>query len=294
MKRDLSGAAVLITGPARGIGAAVARRLAARGARLSLVGLEPQRLAALAGELGAGHLWVECDVTNHTALQNAVDATVRALGAIDVVVANAGIATFGTVAVTPMDALARVIDVNLTSVVRTVSLTLPHVVPRKGYYLLVSSAASLAAMPGLAVYAATKSGVEQFGAALRLELAHKGVGVGTVHPCWIDTDLVRDPQHDLDSFNEMIRKLPPPFSTVTSLDECAEAIVDGVERRRRRIYVPRSLAPWFSVRHLFHTAIAELAFGRHAREMMPKFEAEVSALGRAFGEHSVETIERRR
>jgi short-subunit dehydrogenase len=289
MTHHTAGSRVLITGPARGIGAEVARRLAARGARLSLVGLEPERLDALAREVGDGHVWSECDVTDPVALASAVSNTVRALGGIDVVIANAGIASFGTVAVTRMEVLARVIDVNLTGVIRTVSLTLPHVIAARGYYLLVSSAASLAAMPGLAAYAAAKSGVEQFGAALRLEVAHKGVTVGTVHPCWIDTDLVRDPQHDLASFNDILKKLPPPFSTVTSLDECAAAIVAGVERRRRRIHVPRSLTPWFAVRHLFHTAVAEWAFGRQARDILPRFETEVAALSRPFGEHSVET-----
>src|SRR5215218_5794301 len=97
---------VLITGPARGIGAETARRLAARGARLSLVGLEPERLAALATSLGDGHHWSACDVTDQAGLDAAVAATVEALGGIDVVIANAGVASHGTVAVTPVDALA--------------------------------------------------------------------------------------------------------------------------------------------------------------------------------------------
>src|SRR5688572_24038677 len=107
MTYQLSGKVVLITGPARGIGAETARRLAARGARLSLVGLEPERLAALAGELGGGHVWFECDVTDQPALERAVAGTVEALGGIDVVVANAGIACNRMVATGPVDALVR-------------------------------------------------------------------------------------------------------------------------------------------------------------------------------------------
>src|SRR5919107_3570918 len=160
---QIDGKVVLITGPARGIGAETARRLAARGARLSLVGLEPELLAALAAELGEGHVWFECDVTDQTALERAVAGTAEALGGIDVVIANAGVASNGTVAVTPVDALVRVIEVNLIGVVRTVSATLAHVTERRGYYLLVSSAAALAALPGLSAYAASKSGVEFFG-----------------------------------------------------------------------------------------------------------------------------------
>lgn len=91
MAQSLSGKVVLITGPARGIGRETARRLAARGARLALVGLEAERLEALAHELGAGHAWAEADVTDQAALDGAVAHTVRALGGIDVVVANAGV-----------------------------------------------------------------------------------------------------------------------------------------------------------------------------------------------------------
>src|SRR5215217_1798418 len=210
MRGDVAGKVVLVTGPARGIGAETARQLAARGARLALVGLEPERLAALAAELGAGHRWFACDVTDQAALERAVAGTVEAFGGIDVVVANAGIASSGTVAVTPAAALARTIEVNLTGVVRTVSATLPHVTARRGYYLLVSSAAALAPFPGISTYAAAKSGVEQFGNVLRLELAHKGVAVGVAHPSWIDTDLVRDAQSDLAGFRELLGKLPGP------------------------------------------------------------------------------------
>ncbi|HYP01147.1 MAG TPA: SDR family oxidoreductase [Pyrinomonadaceae bacterium] len=285
---SVSGKVVLITGAARGIGAACARLLAERGARLSLVGLEPERLSELAATLaGDGHIWFECDVTDQTALERAVAGTLDALGGLDVVVANAGIASNGTVAVAPVEALVRTIEVNLIGVVRTVSATLAPVTARRGYYLLVSSAAALAPLPGISTYAASKSGVEQFGNALRLELAHKGVGVGVAHPAWIDTDLVRDQQHDLRSFNEILGVLPGPFGSVTSVETCAGAFVAAIERRRRKIYVPRSLAPLAAVRQLFASALAERVVGRHARRLVPQAEREVEALGRSFGLHSM-------
>ncbi len=287
MSYSLSGKVVLITGPARGIGAETARQLAARGARLALVGLEPQRLAALTAELGDGHVWYECDVTDQTALERAVAATVQAFGRIDVVIANAGIASNGTVAITPVAALVRTIEVNLIGVVRTVSATLPHVTANQGYYLLVSSAAALAPLPGISTYAAAKSGVEQFGNALRLEVAHKGVGVGVAHPAWIDTDLVRDQQHDLSSFNELLRTLPGPFGSVTSVATCAAAFVAAIERRKRKVYVPRTLAPLAAVRQLFASTLSEYIMGRHARRLIPAAEREVLAIGRSFGVHSM-------
>ena len=287
MNYKIAGKVVLVTGPARGIGAETARVLAARGARLSLVGLEPERLAALAAGLGGGHVWFECDVTDQAGVERAVAGTVAALGGIDVVVANAGVASNGTVAVGPVEALVRTIEVNLTGVVRTVSATLPHVTERKGYYLLVSSAAALAPFPGISTYAAAKSGVEQFGNVLRLEVAHKGVGVGVAHPSWIDTDMVRDTRRDLSGFNEMLGKLPGPFGRVTPVRDCAAAFVKAIERRRRKVYVPRALAAAAAVRQLFASPLADYLMGRHTRRILPRVEEEVRALGRPFGANSM-------
>jgi NAD(P)-dependent dehydrogenase (short-subunit alcohol dehydrogenase family) len=289
---NLTGQIVLITGAARGIGAALARHLAGAGARLVLVGLEPDKLAALTASLGPQHIWFESDVTDQPSLDRAIAAAVAATGGLDVVVANAGIASVGTVAVTPADALVRVVDVNLGGVVRTVSATLPHVTARRGYYLLVASAASFAAAPGLAVYAATKSGVEQFGNALRYELAHKGVAVGTVHPCWIDTDLVKDAKEDLSTFRDMLKRLPPPFGTVTSVDVCAEAMVRAIAGRRRRTYVPKSLAPFAALRHFLARPPLDGIIRRAAAGTVPRMEQETAALGRTFGAHSTEVTSR--
>lgn len=287
MKYDVAGKVALITGPARGIGAALARQLAKQGARLSLVGLEPDLLASLAKELGTGHVWFECDVTDQASLDRAVAGTVDALGRIDIVVANAGIASNGTVAVTPVDALVRTIEVNLIGVVRTVCATLPHVTAREGYFLLISSAAAIAAMPGIAPYAAAKSGVEFFGNALRIELAHKNVGVGVAHPSWIDTDLVRDQQRDLSSFNKMLKSLPGPLGRVTSLEACTQALARGIERRARKIFVPGSLAPIAAFRQALASPVAEWVMRAQAKRMLPKFEGELQSLGRSFGATSM-------
>src|SRR5437868_14626791 len=92
---SLEGKTVLITGAARGIGADAARRTAQRGARVALVGLEPDELQAVAAECGPGALWFEADVTDAAALESAVNSTVDQTGGIDVVVANAGIAAGG-------------------------------------------------------------------------------------------------------------------------------------------------------------------------------------------------------
>jgi short-subunit dehydrogenase len=284
----VAGKVVLVTGAARGIGAETARAAAARGARVALVGLEPERLAALAADLGRGHAWHECDVTDQAALERAVAAMAEALGGIDVVVANAGVANHGTVAANPVTALARTIEVDLVGVVRTVSATLPHVTRGRGHYLLVSSAAAFTALPGMACYCAAKAGVEQFGNALRLELAHKGVTVATAHPSWVETDLVRDLRDDLPVLRRTLRRLPGPLGVSTTAAACAEAFVDGIERRRRRVYVPRTLAGVQAMRTLFAGPVADLVLRRRARALVPELEREVARLGRSFGRHSTE------
>jgi NAD(P)-dependent dehydrogenase (short-subunit alcohol dehydrogenase family) len=281
----LQGKAVLVTGAARGIGEHTARAVAARGGRVALVGLETDRLQALAAELGPGHVWFEADVTDQAAVDGAVAGAVEALGGLDVVMANAGVANNNTVAVSPVEAVVRTIDVNLIGVVRTVSAALPHVIARRGYVLIVASAASFTVLPGMAAYSASKAGVEAFGNALRLEVAHKGVRVGTAHPSWIDTDLVRDQKAESGTFNEMLRELPWPMNRTTSVDDCVAALVDGIERRRRKIFVPREVAIVSALRSLILGPVGSLAVQRQARVAVPRLEAEASAQ-RWFGSSS--------
>ncbi len=284
---NLQGKRVLITGAARGIGAETARQLAIHGARVALVGLEPEKLKALAAELGTGHCWAECDVTDKASTAAAVAKSVQALGGLDAVIANAGIASNGTVAISPVEALVKTVEVNLIGVIQTVSATLPAITASRGYYLIVSSAAALKSMPGSSAYAASKMGVDHFASTFRLEVAHKGIDVGVVYPAWVDTDIVRDQQRDLASFEEARRKLPWPFSVMTSVDECAGAFVEAIASRRRKTYVPKALAPVGAVRQLFMSPVWEFFLKREAKTAIPKVEKEVQALGRSFGASSM-------
>jgi len=277
---------ILITGAARGIGEHTARLAASRGAKTALVGLEPDRLAAVAADLGPGHTWHECDVTDQASLDAAVTAAVAEHGGIDAVVANAGVANRGTVAVGDIEALVRTVEVNLIGVMRTVRATIDAVTAARGYYLLVSSAAAFTVLPGMAAYCASKAGVEQFGNALRLELRHKGVDVGTAHPSWVDTDMVRDVGDDLPTFNDSRRKLPWPLGTTTSVEACAAAFVAGIEKRRRRVYVPRGVGLVQAARSLVLSPLTDAVIGRVAKTMVPALENDVRALGRSFGRHT--------
>ncbi|HEX2770984.1 MAG TPA: SDR family oxidoreductase [Micromonosporaceae bacterium] len=286
MTGSLSGKIVLITGAARGIGEHTARLAANRGARVALVGLEPSRLAALRADLGERHVWFEADVTDQRAMDAAAARTRAALGGIDVVVANAGVANRGTIAVGDVEAMVRTVEVNLIGAMRTAAATVDALIARRGYLLVVSSAAAFAAVPGMSAYCASKAGVEHFANAVRLELAHRGVGVGTAHPSWIDTDLVRDARDDLPSLSAALRRLPRPLGGTTSVEACAAALVRAIERRRRRVYVPRTVGAAQAARSLVVSPLADLVFARHARSAVPRLEAQIRTLGRPFGRHT--------
>ncbi len=283
---------VLITGPARGIGASVARRMVQQGAKVALVGLEAERLQALAGELGAAAMWHRADVTDQAALDAAVTAAVSHFGRLDVVITNAGIANMGTVSIVDVEAMARVIQVNVIGTMRTIKATLPHIVASKGYVLIVSSAAAFTAMPGMSAYAASKAAVEQLANVLRLEMMPHGVDVGSAHMSWVDTDMVRDVQHDLSSFRRTLARLPGPFGVVTSLEACTTAFVMACETRARKVFVPGTLGVASALRQLLNSAFVQRRMSPQMTPMIGESEAEVLAVGRAFGANSVGMGER--
>jgi NAD(P)-dependent dehydrogenase (short-subunit alcohol dehydrogenase family) len=142
--------------------------------------------------------------------------------------------------------------------------------------------AAYAAAPGMAPYNAAKAGVEHFANALRLEFAHLGVAVGSAHMSWIDTPLVREGKKDLSTFDEMISKLPGPLSKTTSVQDCGEVFVKGIEGRKRQINCPGwvGLIRW--LRPLLASRAGEAQTLRYVPDLLPRMDAEVAALGRSM------------
>jgi NAD(P)-dependent dehydrogenase (short-subunit alcohol dehydrogenase family) len=229
---------VMITGAARGIGAESARQLYARGHELALVGLEAAELEARAAELGPRAAAFECDVTDREALDGVVAAVVERFGGIDVVIANAGVATVGTVAALDPDEFERVVEVNLLGVYRTVKAALPHVVERRGYVLVVASLAAALHAGMMANYAMAKAGAEAFANSLRQELGPQGTAVGCAYFGFIDTDMVRD-AYDHPASQRARRDAPQWAARPIPVSEAGAAIVRGVEGRRARVWAPR-------------------------------------------------------
>lgn len=280
LRRDLAGRRLLVTGAARGIGERVARIAAARGAHVALIGLEPERLGALAEELGASASWHEADVRDGDSVELAINRSADRMGGIDLVVANAGVVAYGTVRQAEEVAFERVVDVNLTGTFRTLKHATPHLERSNGHVVVVASALSFLALPSMASYAASKAGVELLALAYRQEVAHLGITVGIVHPSWIDTDLVRSAEHDLPSFVRLREELPYPGNVTTSVDKAAGAIVDGLVSRRSRVYVPRAVAVSSWAKAAISSPAAWPWTRRFAARWVPTLEREILALGR--------------
>jgi NAD(P)-dependent dehydrogenase (short-subunit alcohol dehydrogenase family) len=273
----------LITGGARGVGAEVARRLHQRGASVVLTDVDEAALTEIGAELGADRtLTAVADVRELDAMQAVVSQAVDRFGGVDIVMANAGISTYGSVLKVDPEAFRTLVDVNIVGVFNTVRAALQPVIDRRGYVLIVSSAAAFAASAGLAPYDLSKAGVEQFATALRLEVAHLGVDVGSAHMLWIDTPLVQDAKSDLPSFRKMLDALPGPLGRTTSIEACGKAFVKGIEGRKRYVYCPDyvSLLRWF--KPLLSTRVGESGTRKVIPELLPQMDAEVEALGRSM------------
>jgi NAD(P)-dependent dehydrogenase (short-subunit alcohol dehydrogenase family) len=278
---------VFITGGGQGIGAEVARRLHAKGAKLVLTDLDEVALAARSAELGDERvLTVVADVRDLAAMQAAAGQAVDKFGGIDVVVANAGIGSYGSVLQVDPEAVKRLLDVNLLGVFHTVRATLPSVIARRGYVLIVSSLAAFTAAPGMAPYDMSKAGNEHLAHALRLEVAHLGVAVGSAHMAWIDTAMVRDSLADLPVFREQLAKFPWPLNKTTSVDKCAAAFVEGIEGRKKRVYCPSWVGVFRWLKPVLSTRLGEGPALKSARDQLARMDAEVAELGRSVSAHT--------
>jgi NAD(P)-dependent dehydrogenase (short-subunit alcohol dehydrogenase family) len=265
--KDLAGQVVVVTGAARGIGAATARRLATRQARVALLGLEPRELASVSAGCGPHSRWWEVDVTDERALAGAAAAIRGTYRRIDVVVANAGIAIGGPFLHSDAGTFARVIEVNLLGSVATARAFLPALLESRGYLLQVASLAALAPAPMMAAYCASKAGVEAFAHAIRAEVAHRGVRVGVAYLSWTDTDMVRGADANA-ALRKMRAGLPFPASRTSPAGAVADALVEGISRRAPRVYGQRWLPPVQLARGVTPLIVAKLA-----ARTMPGIEA---------------------
>ena len=266
MRREIAGLRILITGAARGIGAATARRLAGAGARLALVDLDVEGVEQLATELGGGTVALAGDVRDLGSLESAAATAAERLGGLDVVIANAGVAYGYAVADTPDEVDRVTVDVNLLGVMRTVRATLPYVLESRGQLVLISSLASQIQAPLLAAYSATKAGVHAYGNSLRAELAPNGVAVTVAYFGFLDTDMGRL-AGDSKAMTAMTGRLAGPLGRLWPVSIAVEALVRSIERRSRRAVAPPAVTPAILLPAL-HQAVSERVMRSRVTEGM--------------------------
>lgn len=181
---DLKGRMAVVTGGAQGIGRAVAERLIASGARVALWDRDDALVAATAAELGAGTIACVVDQTDYAAVLRARDETEAALGRIDILVANAGVAgSNAPVADYDVAEWARIIDINLNGVFHCCKAVTPGMMARDyGRIVNVASIAGKEGNPNAAAYSASKAGVIALTKSLGKETAGKNVAVNCVTP----------------------------------------------------------------------------------------------------------------
>jgi 3-oxoacyl-[acyl-carrier protein] reductase len=190
---SLSGKTALVTGGSRGIGAAIAKRLAADGARVAITYTKGADAAAQVVQAiehaGGKAIAIQADAADAQAAAAAVEKTVASFGRLDVLVNNAGTAIPKPFEETTLDEMNRVIDINLRGLLVTTQAALKHL-PRGGRIINIGSSVSERVMtPGLVAYAATKGAVKMFTQGLAREIGPRGITVNNVQPGPIDTDL---------------------------------------------------------------------------------------------------------
>ena len=218
MTNEFEGLVALVTGGASGIGAAVADRLAAGGARVAVLDLNPG---------GTGHFGVECNVADDASVRAAIDSVTKEFGRLDIVVNNAGIGAMGDVAANDDAEWARVLDINVVGVARVTRAALPHL--RQSPAAAIVNTCSIAATAGLpqrALYSASKGAVLSLTLAMAADHIREGIRVNCVNPGTVDTpwvsrllDASQDPEAERSALNAR-----QPHGRLVAAEEVAEAV----------------------------------------------------------------------
>ena len=191
-RRSFKGAVVVITGAGGGLGRALALRFAAGGARIVALDRDPACLDQTRAELesrGVECLALACDVTDAEACERSVATAVARFGSLDVLVANAGMSHRSAFAVTRLDVIRRVMEVNFFGAVNCTAAALPHLVASRGLVIAISSVAGFTPLVARTGYSASKHALHGFFDSLRAEVEPRGVGVTLVCPSFIATDI---------------------------------------------------------------------------------------------------------
>jgi short-subunit dehydrogenase len=242
--RDLRGKNVVVTGAASGIGKATAELLAKKGARLYLCDLDETKLGAVAVSLGAAVAMVRrVDVSKRADVETFAKEVESAIGAVDVLVNNAGVGLAGNILETSLDDWEWVLGVNLWGVIHGCHFFVPRMVAAKrGHIVNVASGLGLLAAPDVIGYSTSKFAVVGLSESMRAELHAHGIGVSTICPGIIDTNIVQTTRYKRDADATRDRIVSLYKKRAYSADKVASAIVAAVEHDRA--VVPVSPEAW--------------------------------------------------
>ncbi|MCQ4120818.1 SDR family NAD(P)-dependent oxidoreductase [Rhodococcus tibetensis] len=246
IQENLLGRRVLITGAARGIGAGLARRLHERGARVGLLGLEPELLEQTATACGRAP-WRLCDVRDRDAVEDAFDYLADRMDGIDVVVANAGVTTPPQVVDGDPAVMRYAIEVNVMGTYHTLRAAGRYLGHRNGYALVVASSTAITAPRG--VHGSTRGGAAELGRALREEMKHHGTRVGIATVGDIDTD-----RTVIGFDGAPVAPSGGVLFKTASITVAVDALERGIAGRKSRIYTPSRMPGTESVRMLAQRA----------------------------------------
>lgn len=245
--KDLTGRHALVTGAASGIGEATAHELALRGARVSLVDIDATKVARVAAAIrarggDAGHYVV--DVASNEQVDDLATRAVHDRGPVEVLVNNAGVAVVAPFTKTRAEDWEWMSGVNVWGPLRLTRALLPDMLARgRGHVVVVASLAGLVGAPGMVAYSTTKFAMVGFAEALRLELGGTGVGVTTVCPGYVRTNLHQATRYDNPGFKAFL-DAPPSWYGITS-EHVAIELADAVEKDRPLVVLGPEKVGWW-------------------------------------------------
>lgn len=236
MNTDMKDNVVVITGASKGIGAELARQLAAKGAMLALAARDREALERVAAEcvaLGARVEVVVTDVAKEEDCRRLMERTVAAFGRIDTLVDNAGATMWARFEdIEDMSILARIMQVNYMGAVHCTHCALPHLKASRGRLVGIASLTALVGVPTRSGYAASKHAMRGFFDSLRIELAGSGVTVTMVYPGFVSTG-IRENATGPDG--RPIAVSPVKEGEVMGVEECARLTLEAIAARRREL-----------------------------------------------------------
>ncbi|MEM8917264.1 MAG: SDR family NAD(P)-dependent oxidoreductase [Pseudomonadota bacterium] len=259
---DLTGKTAFVTGGASGLGLAMAKSMAARGAKLMLADVDEVKLEEAGSRLKADGYDVAtcvCDVADAQSVQAAADATIQAFGAVHIVINNAGVALGGQAGQTALEDWKWIVDINLMGVVHGVETFLPLIRQNGegGHIVNVASMAGLAASAAMGPYHATKFAVVGYTESLQQEMAGSNIGVSVLCPAWVSTDIHKsslDRPGQTESREEAMAD--PAFQQIKavveggiSADIVGEYVADCVEANRFYIFTHPEMEQFLDLRH---------------------------------------------